>query len=50
LGARLTREFADQGLTLRGFSAAAIGNKFVCHVAVDTEADAAKAMRIVRGL
>jgi len=50
LGARLTQAFADQGLNLRGFSAAAIGNKFVCHVAVDSEADAAKAMRIVRSL
>ena len=50
IGARLTREFAEQGLNLRGFSAAAIGNKFVCHVAVGSEADAAKAVRIVRGL
>ena len=50
LGARLTQAFADQGLNLRGFSAAAIGNKFVCHIAVDTEAEAAKARRIVRSL
>jgi hypothetical protein len=50
LGARLTREFADQGLNLRGFSAAAIGNKFVCHVAVDSETEAAKTVRIGRGL
>jgi len=50
LGARLTQAFADQDLNLRGFSAAAIGNKFVCHVAVDSEADAAKAARIVRSL
>ena len=29
-GARLTQALADQGLNLRGLSAAAIGNKFVC--------------------
>jgi len=50
VGARLTQAFADEGLNLRGLSAAAIGNKFVCHVAVDSEADAAKAVRIVRSL
>jgi hypothetical protein len=50
IGARLTQAFADQGLNLRGLSAAAIGKKFVCHVAMDSEADAAKAMRIVRSL
>jgi len=46
-GARLTRALADQGLNLRGLSAAAIGNKFVCHIAVDTEADANKVARIL---
>jgi len=50
VGARLTQAFADEGLNLRGLSAAAIGNKFVCHVALDSEADAAKAVRIVRSL
>jgi len=49
-GARLAQALADAGLNLRGLSAAAIGNKFVCHVAVDTEADANKAMQIIRGL
>ena len=50
LGARLTQAFADQGLNLRGLSAAAIGKKSVCHVAVDSEADAAKVARIIRRL
>ncbi|MBI4323983.1 MAG: amino acid-binding protein, partial [Chloroflexi bacterium] len=50
LGARLAQACADQGLNLRGLSAAALGKKFVCHVAVDSEADAAKAARILRGL
>ncbi len=49
-GARLAQALAEKGLNLRGLSAAAIGNKFVCHIAVDTEADANKAMRILRGL
>jgi len=49
-GARLAQVLADKGLNLRGLSAAAIGNKFVCHIAVDTEADANKAVRILRSL
>jgi hypothetical protein len=44
-GARLTQALAGQGLNLRGLSAAAIGNKFICHIAVDSEADANKAVR-----
>jgi hypothetical protein len=49
-GSRLAQALAGQGLNLRGLSAAALGKKFVCHVALDTEADAAKATRILRGL
>ena len=49
-GARLVQALSDGGLNLRGLSAAAIGNKFVCHVALDTEADANQAMRILRDL
>jgi hypothetical protein len=49
-GARLSQVLADKGVNLRGLSAAAIGNKFICHLAVDTEADANQAMRILRGL
>ena len=50
LGARLTQALARQGLNLRGLSAAAIGKKFVCHIAVDSEAAATKAVRTLRGL
>lgn len=50
LGARLTEALAAQGLNLRGMSAAGVGRKFVGHVALDNEADAAKAARILRGL
>jgi hypothetical protein len=49
-GARLTQALADKGLNLRGLSAAAIGNKFVCHIAVDSEADANQAVRILSRL
>lgn len=49
-GARLTRALADKGLNLRGVSAAAINKKFVCHLAFDSQADAAKAVRLLRSL
>ncbi len=49
-GARMTQALAEKGLNLRGFSAAAIGKQFVAHLAVDTPADAAKAMRVLRAL
>lgn len=50
LGARLAEALAAQGINLRGLSAAALGRKFIGHIAVDSEADAAKVARIVRGL
>jgi hypothetical protein len=37
-------------LNLRGFSAAALGKKFICHIALDTEANAVRAARILREL
>lgn len=49
-GARITKALADAGLNLHGLSAAAIGKKFICHIALDTEEDAAKAARILRKL
>ena len=49
-GAKITAALADAGINLRGFSAAAIGKKFVAHVAVDTGAAAAKAMKVVARL
>src|SRR5688572_2442047 len=47
---RVVAALADQGLNLRGFSAAAIGKKFICYVALDKESEAVKAARIVRDL
>ena len=49
-GAHITRALADKGLNLRGLSAAAINKKFVAHIALDRAADAAKAIRVLRGL
>ena len=48
--ARIAEALAANGLNLRGLSAAAVNRKFVAHVALDSNADAAKAMRILRGL
>ena len=41
---------AEKGLNLRGFSAAAIGTRFVAHVALDSAADATKAVRVLSKL
>jgi len=49
-GAVISGALADAGINLRGFSAAAIGKKFVAHVSVDTSAAAAKAMKVVAKL
>ena len=49
-GAKITMALAEAGINLRGFSAAAIGKKFVAHVAVDTTATATKAMKLLARL
>jgi predicted amino acid-binding ACT domain protein len=49
-GARITTALAQKGINLRGLSAAAIGRKFVAHIALDSSADATKAARVLRGL
>jgi len=48
LGAKITGAIADEGISLRGFSAAAIGRKFVCHIALDKSEDATKVRRILK--
>jgi len=50
MGAAITEALAAKGVNLRGLSAAAIGRKFVAHLALDTSADATKAARVLRGL
>jgi hypothetical protein len=49
-GARIAAALAEAGLNVRGFSAAAIGRAFVAHVALDSAADAAKAVRVLKKL
>lgn len=50
LGACITGALAESGINLRGLSAAVIGRRFVMHIALDTSADAAKAIRILKKL
>jgi len=50
LGAALTTALADAGINLSGISAAAVGKKFVAYLAVDSIADAAKAVRVLKKL
>jgi len=40
LGMMMAKALADAGVNLRGLSAAAIGRKFVCYLALDTADDA----------
>lgn len=49
-GTRITQAIAAAGVNLRGFSAAAVGKKFVANLAVDTAANAAKAIKAVAKL
>lgn len=48
LGAKLTQALADAGINLRGLSASVIGRKFVLWLALDSAADAAKAIRVLK--
>jgi hypothetical protein len=48
--ARITEVLAEKRLSLRGLSAAAVNKRFVCHIALDSAADAAKAVRSLKGL
>lgn len=48
IGARLTRQLADAGINLRGLSAAAIGDRFICYLALDSAADADKAAELLK--
>ena len=50
IGALITGALSEAGINMRGFSAAAIGRKFVAHVALDKAADATAARRILKKL
>ncbi len=49
-GAMLMQALADGGLNLRGVSGAAIGSKFIGYIALDTQADAEQAVKLLRRL
>jgi len=48
LGAKITASLAAAGINLRGLSAAAIGKRCVCHLALDKPEDAEKAIQILK--
>jgi predicted amino acid-binding ACT domain protein len=48
LGAELTRAIADQGINLRGVSAAAIGKTSTTYFAFDNADDAEQAAKVIR--
>ena len=50
LGTLMAKALANAGINLRGLSAAAIGRKFVCYLALDTAEDAEKALRTMKSL
>ncbi len=49
-GHRVTAALAQEGLNLRGVSAASIDSKFLAHIALDTEQDAEKAIKALEKL
>ena len=49
-GARMTEALMDAGINLRGVSGAAFGRRFVAYLALDTAADAAKAVGVLKKL
>jgi hypothetical protein len=50
MGAKLTRALAAAGINLRGLSGAALGKRYVTHVALDTVQDAARAAAVLKKL
>ena len=46
--ARMMRALADAGISFRGLSAAAVGKKFVGHVAFDNAAEAERAAKVLK--
>lgn len=50
LGAKMAKALAGAGINLRGLSAAGIGTKFVCYLALDTPEDAQKATEVLKNM
>lgn len=50
LGAKITQALADEGINLRGLSAAAIGRRCIAYIALDKSGDLARAVRTLKKL
>jgi hypothetical protein len=50
LGAEISEALAEAGINLRGLSAAALGDEFVCYLALDTADDATSASELLENL
>jgi hypothetical protein len=50
LGGRITQAIAEANISLKGVSAAVIGNKFVAYLGFDSEADATRAMAALKNV
>jgi len=50
LGARIARTLGEAGVSFRGLTALAIGKKFISYIALDSEADAARAVALLKKL
>jgi hypothetical protein len=50
LGMMIAKALANAGINLRGLSAAAVGKKFVCHLALDTADEVEEAVRALKNL
>lgn len=48
--AKLAKVVGDAGINMRGFSAAALGTRFVVHIGVDSAEDEEAAIRLLSGL
>jgi len=48
VGARMLMALSDAGISFRGLSAASSGRSFVCYLALDSAADAARAASVLR--
>lgn len=49
IGAQITGKLADAGISLRGLSAAVLGERFIMYLALDTVEGAQEAMRLLGG-
>ena len=48
IAATITRRLADEGINLRGLSAGVAGTQFIMYIGLDSEADADKALTVLR--